>query len=278
MTQKYNAVKQKLLRKNYSKNTIRIYLTCLHQFWSFCYNNNIDDTIDAEQYLMQLIKNNTSTSFQNQNINAIKFYWENCLNKPKADIVIDRPFKEKKLPEVLHLEEVRTMFQSINNFKHLMILKTIYACGLRISELINLEIKHINGNAKNIKIICGKGKKDRIIPIPESLLIELRQYFKIYKPYKYLFEGQFSTKQNPLPYSTKSVQVIVKQAAKKAKIRRKITPHTLRHSYATHLYEKGVNLRSIQVLLGHQSSKTTEIYTHVSNIHINNTPSPLDFL
>jgi site-specific recombinase XerD len=278
MKNSYTIIEEKMIRRNYSKSTINSYIGFLKKYARYCKAHSLNPEEDAIPFIQSLIKEGYSTSSQNQAINAIKYYWENLLNKERAYIEIERPMKEKKLPEVLSLEEVNSIFNVCRNFKHLMIFKTIYACGLRISELINLEIQDINNKRNTIKIRNAKGKKDRIIPIPEELLVELRQYYKIYKPYHYLFEGQGSSMDNPKKYSASSIQNIIKKLSKQAGIRRKITTHTLRHSYATHLYEYGISLRSIQVLLGHESSKTTEIYTRVSNIHIANTPSPLNFL
>jgi site-specific recombinase XerD len=271
-------IEQKMIRRNYSSSTISTYLGILKKYASFCKKNNLNPKEDVHPFLQHIVNQGYSTSYQNQAINAVKYYWENILNKERSFIQIDRPIRERKLPEVLSLNEIDRIFKACSNFKHLMILKTIYACGLRVSEIIDLEFKNINGERLTIKIVNAKGKKDRIVPIPIELIEELRSYYKVYKPHKYLFEGQGSTKSNPKKYSPNSIRAIIKRMRKKAGIRRNVTPHTLRHSYATHLYEYGINLRSIQVLLGHESSKTTEIYTRVSNIHISNTPSPLNFL
>ena len=278
MKNSFTIIEEKMIRRNYSKSTISIYIVFLKKYARYCNIQSLDPKEDAIPFIQSLIKEGYSISSQNQAINAIKYYWEKILNKDSAFIEIERPMKERKLPEVLSLKEVEAIFNVCKNFKHLMILKTIYACGFRISEITNLEIQDINSARNTVKIKIGKGKKDRIVPIPEELLIELRQYYKIYKPYKYLFEGQYSSIKNPKKYSTSSIQSTIKKLSKLAGIRRRITPHTLRHSYATHLYEYGISLRSIQVLLGHESSKTTEIYTRVSNSHIANTPSPLNFL
>ncbi len=271
-------IEAKMIRRNYSPSTIATYIGILKKYASFCKEHNLNPKEDVHPFLYHIIKSGYSISYQNQVINAVKYYWENILNKDRAFIEIDRPLKDKKLPEVLSLEEVNAIFEACTNFKHLMILKTIYACGLRISEVINLEFKDINSQRLTVRIKNAKGKKDRVVPIPIELIEELRSYYKVYRPYTYLFEGKVSTKTQPKKYSASSIRAIIKRASKRARIRRVITPHTLRHSYATHLYEYGINLRSIQVLLGHSSSKTTEIYTRVSNIHISNTPSPLNFL
>ena len=271
-------IREKMIRRNYSENTIRTYIGILILYAKFCRLNSLNPKEDVEPFIQDLIKNKYSTSYQNQAINAIKYYWEHILMKDPKYIVIERPLKERKVPEVLSLEEVAKIFDQCKNLKHLMILKLIYACGLRISEAINLEFKDINSDRKTIKVRAGKGRKDRIVPIPIELIVDLRTYFKVYKPSLYLFEGKGSTKEHPKKYSSSSIQAFTKRLSKCAGIARSVTPHTLRHSYATHLYEYGINLRSIQVLLGHESSKTTEIYTKVSNIHIANTPSPLNFI
>lgn len=274
----YQFIANKMRQRNYAKRTIEVYNACLKQYAAYCRMHRLNPKEDIQPFLLYLIAMNYSISYQNQVINAVKFYWEEVLGMDRQYIQIERPMREMKLPEVLSLQEVQAIFNANTNQKHLMILKTIYACGLRISELLALEIKDINSDRKTLRIRQSKGRKDRIVPIPEELLRDLQSYYREYQPTRFLFEGQFSEKDHPQAYSAKSVQAIVKKSCKKVGIRRKVTPHTLRHSYATHLYEHGVNLRSIQVLLGHSSSKTTEIYTHVSNMHIENTPSPLTFL
>lgn len=271
-------VEHTLIRKNYSSSTQKAYIHYLTGFEKFCKNNACSLEEGVETYIRQLISKGYSESVQNQAINAIKFYFEKVLGLEKRYYTIDRPKKSKTLPTVLSLEEVSRLFDAVDNDKHNVLLKTIYACGLRVSELLHLEVVHICGERKTFHLKGGKGKKDRIVPVPEELLILLRIYYKKHQPYKYLFEGQGSTEQLPKPYTAASVRKLLHRASKKAHIKKKTTPHTLRHSYATHLYENGINLRSIQVLLGHNSSKTTEIYTHVTNRHINNTPSPLQFL
>lgn len=267
-----------LIRKNYALNTQKVYMRYLIDYDRFCKKHLIPLQEGVEAYIKYLITLGHSESAQNQAINAIKFYFEKVLHLDKKHYRIDRPKKSKALPTVLAMEEVSRLFDVVDNDKHKAILQTIYACGLRISELLHLEIAHICGDRKTFHLKGSKGKKDRIVPVPEELLVILRIYYKKYLPHKYLFEGHQSTALTPTPYTAASVRKLLHRAAKKAHIKKTVTPHTLRHSYATHLYENGINLRSIQVLLGHNSSKTTEIYTHVTNIHIKNTPSPLEFL
>ncbi len=277
----FSAIQRLLERKNYSPNTQRTYRSYLAMFYNYCVLNTLDSSLQesGELFITSLIHQGYAISSQNQAINALKFYWEHILGQERCYLNVVRPRKEKRLPTVLSQAEVVRIFNAVENRKHLALLQTLYACGLRIGELINLQIKDIDSERKCISVLRGKGFKDRAVPLPEELLQLLREYYKQYRPVIYLFEGQQPKGAlKPVPYSPTSVRRVLYRAVKKAGIRKKVTPHTLRHSYATHLYEYGVNLRSIQVLLGHSSSKTTEIYTHVSNHHITNTPSPLSFL
>lgn len=276
----FQLVEEKLLLRNYSDNTRKVYTSLLRDFERFCREQSLDSQTDAKEFILHMIAENKAIATQNQAINAIKFYWEMVLGKPKSRIDLDRPMKTKPLPSVLSLEEINRIFKSIRNRKHLMIIKTIYGCGLRIGELCDLKISDVDGDRMRLHIRQGKGRKDRFVPLPENLLKELRVYFKEYRPVEYLFEGQVKRENPEVPqqYSPSSIRAVLRRASNKAGIRKSIKVHTLRHSYATHLYEHGVNLRSIQVLLGHSSSKTTEIYTRVSKQQLDKIPSPLDFL
>ncbi|MBX9851707.1 MAG: tyrosine-type recombinase/integrase [Cytophagaceae bacterium] len=184
---------------------------------------------------------------------------------------IDRPLKESKLPTVLAEEEISAILKAVTNIKHKAILYTIYSAGLRVSEAISLEITHIDSKRKMIVIKGGKGKKDRTTLLSEKLLLILREYYKSQRPKKYLFEGQGKER-----YSASSMNKILKAACIKAGIRKKVSIHTLRHSFATHLLERGTDIRYIQSLLGHNSSKTTEIYTHITKTAFERIKSPLD--
>lgn len=268
----------KLSQKNYATSTQETYIHFIKDFTLFCSSKNLSYKNGVTTYMQDLITKQYAISTQNQAINAIKFFLENILGMEKQYINVDRPFKPKYIPTVLSLSEVKQVFDNTPNLKHKSILKTIYGCGLRISEVLSLKIEDIDSSRDCLIIKQAKGRKDRVLPLPSELLQDLRDYYKIYRPKKYLFEGRKTNDGTPAPYSASSIRAVLKKALLKSKIRKKVTPHTLRHSYATHLYEHGVSLRSIQVLLGHNSSKTTEIYTHVSNIHINKTPSPLTFL
>jgi site-specific recombinase XerD len=268
---------EKLEQKRYSPQTIKTYTLYFKDFLRYFKEKNLNNISveQCNQYLLSLIKEKgISPSQQNQRINSIKFYYEKVLGREREYYQIDRPKKEHKLPSVLSKNEVKKIILHCYNRKHRCILSLIYSAGLRRGELIQLEPSDIIANRNQIKIRGAKGKKDRYSIISSQLIDELRLYYKEYRPQKWLFEGQKAGSQ----YSTTSVRNILNRACKKAGIKGKVTPHMLRHSFATHLLEQGVDLRYIQVLLGHSSSKTTEIYTHVSNHEIGKIKNPLDDL
>jgi integrase/recombinase XerD len=175
------------------------------------------------------------------------------------------------LPNVLSKEEVLKIIDSTENIKHKTLLALIYSAGLRISEALSMKPKDIDSVRMLIHVKNAKGKKDRYTLLSEKVLTLLREYYLVYKPKEFLFEGQFGGM-----YSSRSAQIILKHAAKKALIKKTITLHTLRHSFATHLLESGTDLRYIQELLGHSSPKTTMIYTHVSNNSLKKIKNPFD--
>jgi site-specific recombinase XerD len=266
--------KDLLIQKRYSQNTQDIYYSYFKDFCLYFIKKELVDitTTQINSYILDLIKSkNISISQQNQRINAIKFYYEKVLGRKKEYYELHRPRKENKLPKVLSKNEIKRIFEVTNNLKHKCILMLIYSAGLRRSELLNLTFNDIDSERMVIHIYEAKGKKDRISLLSDNLLQLLRQYYKEYRPNKYLFEGQNGGK-----YSASSVANILKKAARKAGIRKTVTPHMLRHSFATHLLEQGTDLRYIQELLGHASSKTTEIYTHVSKKAIDKIKNPID--
>lgn len=206
-------------------------------------------------------------------INAIKFYYEKVLGQPKSEYWIDRPKKGKRLPEVLSKEEVLQMLKATNNLKHYTIIALLYSAGLRRSELLNLRLKDINFDRQQIWVRGGKGMKDRTTLLSENLIPVFKRYLDDYKPNYWFVEGP-----NRKPYSTASVAAVVKNAAQNADLQKVVTPHMLRHSFATHLMDNGVDTRIIQKLLGHNSIKTTSIYTHVSQKDLQKIVSPFDHL
>lgn len=259
---------RKLELKRYANSTIRNYVTQFEKFINYFKNTELIDINenDIRNYLQFLIHEKYSNSHLNITINSIKFYYEIVLGMPNRFYEIERPRKEYKLPKVISKEEVLSIIEHTSNIKHKCIVSLLYSAGLRRSELLNLKIEDIDSKRMLIKIRQAKGNKDRYTVLNKSVLKDLRLYYSTYKPTNYLFENPITRNK----FSTSSVLKIIVEAAKKAKIKNRVTPHTLRHSFATHLLENGSDLRHIQFLLGHNSTKTTEIYTHVAtNIFIN---------
>ncbi len=265
----------KLQIKRYSENTARTYIVAFEDFLNFFPSKGLLEIneLDIAIYLKNLVQRGVSSSYQNQAINAIKFYYEIVLGLPNRFYTVDRPRSENKLPNVMSEEEISKIIHVTNNIKHKAIIVTIYSCGLRLSELLSLKITDIQSDRNLLLIRNAKGKKDRNTILSNTTIALLRKYYLLYKPKEFLFEGQQGGR-----YSEKSVQNIVKQALKLANINKPCSTHTLRHSFATHLLENGTDLRYIQVLLGHSSPKTTEIYTRVSTKSLRDIKSPLDKL
>ena len=263
----------KLELKRYANSTVKTYVVFFEKFINYHKYKAIDalDETDVRAFLQYMITKNKSNSYINQAVNAIKFYYEVVLDMPNRYYDIERPRKEFKLPQVISKQDVMAIINNTNNIKHKCIVQALYSAGLRRSELLNLKVGDIDSKRMLIRVTQSKGKKDRYTILSKTLLIDLRVYYMKHKPKIYLFEGA-SGKQ----YSGASVLKIVKTAARRAKLRNKVTPHVLRHCFATHLLEDGVDLRQIQVILGHQSSKTTEIYTHVATNTFKAIKNPLD--
>ena len=256
------AYKQKLILKGYAANTQRIYCNAFLKFLKHLNNTSLKsiNENDIRNYLEYLItEEKASTSKVNIALSSIKFYYETVLDLPQLFVKIERPRKSKKLPKVLSKEEIQEILLHTNNIKHKCIVSLLYSGGLRRSELINLLIEDIDSKRMLINVRGGKGFKDRFTVLTPTMLALLRNYYQSYRPREFLFEGA-DRKQ----YSSTSVLNVVTKAASKAGIMKRVTPHMLRHSFATHLLETGTSLRHIQLLLGHNSSKTTEIYTHVA--------------
>lgn len=275
--EKINAFTIFLQNQRYSLSTIKTYTETLGVFFKFHSKKethelrNEDLTEFINTYVIQL---GHSYSYQNQFINAIKLFFGKVERRNITIEQIQRPRTENKLPNVLSKQEVKMILESLQNTKHKTILCMIYACGLRRGELLKLKPQDILSDRMLLHIKQAKGKKDRIVPLSEKLLEMLRYYYKAYKPQVWLFEGQKAGN----AYSERSLELVFKNALKQAGITKPATLHWLRHSYATHLLESGTDLRYIQELLGHKSSKTTEIYTHVSTQSIQKIKSPFDDL
>lgn len=262
--------------KGYSPNTYKTYINEFSQLLYFLKDKPVDalDTETIKAYLLICAKKWRLTENQiNSRFNAIKFYFEQVLHREKIFLDIPRPKKASILPKVINAQDIKKMFAVTENLKHNTMLKLCYGMGLRVSEIVNLKITDIDGKNMQVLIERGKGKKDRYVNLPESILLQLREYFKEYKPKQYLFEGQYGGK-----YSLRSAQQVFKDALNKAKINKRVGIHSLRHSYATHLLENGTDISYIQKLLGHNDIKTTLIYAHVSKRDIKKVRSPLDDL
>jgi integrase/recombinase XerD len=263
--------------KRYSSSTIGTYTDALKTFLRFYANkavseiNNNDVIIFNNEYIL---KNKFSASYQNQVVNAIKLFFKTIELKSMETELVHRPKRALVLPNVLSKQEIKLILTAQKNIKHKTMLSLIYSCGLRRSELLNLKLKDIDSKRGLVIIRQAKGKKDRITPLSEKILVLLREYFVAYSPKEWLFEGQSGVGQ----YDERSLASVLKQALEKSKINKPVTLHWLRHSYATHLLENGTDLRYIQEILGHSRSTTTEIYTHVSNKSIQKVISPFDSL
>jgi integrase/recombinase XerD len=226
------------------------------------------------QYCFEKLKLSENTL--HSKINALKFYYEQVLGREKFFWEIPRPKKHLILPKVLGEQELRRLFDATNNLKHKAILFTAYSAGLRVSEVINLRMQDIDRERRQLFVYCSKGKKDRYVALSPLLLDILESYYKIWnpKPTNYLFEGDEPGK----PYSIRSAQIIFHNAKLKAGISKTISFHGLRHSFATHMLEKGVDTKYIKEILGHFNIKTTERYLHVKRETLINIESPLDAL
>jgi len=267
-------MKRELLRRGYSPRTINSYSLCLKQF--FNYHKDKDPRkitkVDVKDFIDTLIDKNKSGNTINLYFNAIKFFMLNILNK-RLFYNIKYSKTPKKLPIVLSKEEVKKLIDSIENNKHRLIIKLMYSAGLRVSEAAKLKVEDLEIEKNYGWVRMGKGRKDRLFIIAKSLKQELKDFIEKNRLTYWIFNGN-----NELHISTRTIQEIIKKAAKKAKINKKVHPHTLRHSFATHLIENGYDVASVQSLLGHNSAETTMIYLHTASPKMINVKSPLDSL
>jgi integrase/recombinase XerD len=263
--------------RRYSNSTIRTYCEMVVTFLRFIKPKEAPDEVgnDVQRFTNEYILPKTlSYSYQNQMINALKLFYAEIIKKDLSVDQVKRPRREHPLPNVLSREEVRAVLRVLRNIKHRAMLSTIYACGLRRGELLNLKPQDIDSKRGLLIIRKAKGRKDRVVPVSEKIIVLLREYYRQYRPKYWLFEGIKPGTQ----YDERSLQQVLKKAIFLANVKKQVTLHWLRHSYATHLHESGVDIRFIQELLGHKSSKTTEIYTHVSTKSLKNIRSPFDDL
>ncbi len=267
--------KQQLVLKSYSASTIRTYTNEFMQFLQTI------GSVPATEFTTARIKNylqycfvslKLSEATLHSRINSLKFYYEQVLRKEKFFWEIPRPKKPLQLPKVISKEQVASLINAIENTKHKTIIMMAYACGLRVSEVVSLKVKHVDGQRKLLFIEQAKGKKDRVVSLGPSMLIMLREYYKRYKPGEFLFEGQFENEH----LTTRSIQQVLQRAKEKAGIKQNGSMHMLRHSFATHLLDKGIDVVFIQKLLGHNDIKTTLKYLHVTNKDLVHILSPLE--
>jgi|SRR5690606_31139868 len=257
MDKKLELFRQLLEVKRYSANSIETYVNAFRQFLLYFKGQDVDMFAERqiEQYInMQVTKRKISASYQKQIVAAIKFWYNGVLGRKIQLDYLYPDRSEFKIPKIFSQQDIKKILSVCENIKHKAILATIYACGLRLSELINLKINDIDSASMTVVIRQSKGNRDRVVVLSEKLLVLLRDYFVEYKPKEYLFEGQAGGK-----YSERSVQQVLKQTVSKSKINKEGSVHTLRHSYATHLIEQGTDVRFVQELLGHKNIKTTLI-------------------
>lgn len=265
-----------LLALNYSSSTLRTYCASFIQFLRHIEYRNPEYVTQKEiiRFLGSLMERGLSSSSGHSMVNGLQFYFHQVLGKHEMEFRLPRPKKEKKLPTVLTMEECLRIFQVVDNPKHKLLLLIGYGAGLRVSEIVNLKWKDILFSEYKIHISNAKGKKDRMVMLPFSIVQSLEIYRQLYNGKHYVFEGQFAGE----PYSTTSVQQVMRDALKKSGLEKKASVHTLRHSFATHLLENGTDIRYIQQFLGHSSIKTTTIYTHLTKSAVDKIQSPLDRL
>ena len=257
---------EELRLRNFSSKTVKSYLFVINDFSE--YSRGIFNEETARKYVLdKLEKQNPSTV--SHAISVLVFFFKNVLNK---ELNIPHPKRNQSIPLILSKEEIKQLINATNNIKHKLILKLLYGCGLRVSEIVNIKKDDVNFNEGLLKISLGKGRKDRFVKIPDSLSEDLKKYSDLMNS-RLLFE---SNRNGKLTIAT--IQAIVKNSARKAGIKKNVHPHTLRHSFATHLLENGTDLRLIQKLLGHSDIKTTQIYLSISQQSIKKVKSPLDDL
>ena len=260
--------------RRYSDSSVRVYAGMVTDFVWFTRDKMLQEISNKDVELINqqvILKYRYSISYQRQFVSAIKLFtaFKHLPNMNVDGLV--RPKKSKKLPLVLSKEEVISLIRVTKNLKHRTVLTTLYSCGLRVGELLNLKLRHVDIDRKQIWIEQSKGRKDRVVVMSDVYIPLLINYIQTYQPREYLIEGQNGGK-----YSASSIRQLIRHNCKAAGILKPVTPHTLRHSYATHLLELGTDIRYIQELLGHTRTETTMIYTHVTKKDLLNIKSPLD--
>ncbi len=267
--------RQWMMQRRYADQTIRTYTSMLETFLSHFPERKMSDISlrDIEEFnYYHVIGKGFSASYQNQMINAIKLFYLKMLGINFELRELERPRRARPLPKVIPKETVKEMLQSIGNLKHRCALMMIYSLGLRRGELINIRLLDLSSRDLSISVRNAKGRKDRVLPVPKKLMNLIITYYRAYRPEVWLFEGNKAGQ----PYSSGSLGKIFHRYLGRVIKNHNFTLHCLRHSFATHLLEAGTDLRYIQEMLGHKSSRTTEIYTHVSTKSLRNVKNPIE--
>lgn len=268
-----------LVVRGYSPRTRKVYLGHLRRFLAWCRERQDavpdDPTGRARAYIVDLVeRGGISRSYHNQVVSALRFYYEGVLGEPELALQVPRPRRDRRLPSVLSQKEVARLLGQSRNPKHRALLMLLYSAGLRVGEVVRLRMEDLDVDRGLLRVRGGKGGKDRFTLLAQRAAEAVRIYLEAFPTEEWIFPGARSDRH----LTTRSVQRVVKRAAEAAGIEKRVTAHTLRHSFATHLLEGGTNLRVIQELLGHHSARTTQIYTHVARSTLESVRSPLDNL
>jgi site-specific recombinase XerD len=265
--------------RGYSRSTQKVYLGHVRRFLEWAAQRGgwpAQDPLPlVEAYVVELVdRRRVSRTCHSQVVSALRFYFETVLGEPRLALAIPRPRKHSALPSVLSTEEVARLLGTGRNLKHRALLMLLYSSGVRVGEIVRLRPEDVDEGRALLHVRRGKGGKDRYTLLAQKAVVALHLYRDAYAPKGWLFPGERQDRH----LTTRSVQRVVERAARQAGIAKHVTPHTLRHSFATHLLEGGTNLRIIQELLGHESTHTTQIYTHVARTTLETIRSPLDNL
>ena len=270
---------EELQRRNYSPETIRLYLFAVKDFAG--YFGQRPDKLGPEhlrQYQLHLLnERKLAVASVIARTSALRFFFIKVLRRPQREIDLVYPKRQDRLPVILSEEEVARLIESATTSYHRVILMTLYGTGLRREELCRLKVTDIDSQRMVVHVRQGKGNKDRDVTLSPRLLEVLRDYWKWRKPKTYLFPSLYR-KQPEHPIDSKTVWYAVREAARRAGIKKKVSPHLLRHSWATHLLERGTDLKTIQVLLGHVDLEATTIYLHLSQRHMQGVNNPIETL
>ena len=265
---------RKMRAKRYSQSTFKTYLSILKRFFTYFKEEASEKLTDDNviDYMNDVVlPNGYSEVYQRQLIGALKLFYKYVHGEEREFSGVPKVRRSKKLPEILSKEEVLELFDATNNLKHEFALKMIYGCGLRVGDATRLKQRDIDLNRYIVHIKRGKGRKDRLVPFPKSLEEMYKKYLKLYRPREYVLEGQFGG-----PYSATSINNVIKRACDVAGIKKQVSAHTLRHSFATHIISNGGSIYLLKEILGHNSTKITQIYIHLNEQDINSVENPLD--